>query len=1367
MPEEVVEGFQLSPQQKHVWLTQKDSASFRARCEMLLEGSLDRAVLEQCLRSVVERHEILRTHFQSFAGVDFPLQVLSESPALDYREIDLRELDAQQQHIRIAETVNQLDETEPDVERLALPHAISFVLFVLAPDRHVLYVSLPALCADKRSLVNLTGEIADSYAAGLRNETLPDEPVQYIDFSSWLEELLRAEDNQTEKDYWRNLLDNIGSSSLREFAWEKLTGESFEPSVLTLELNEQVTQRLETAAFRWQTKISTLLLASWQSLLWRLSGNNEIVVGCLSDGRRIEHLRKAIGLFAGYLPVSFNFKEHYRFSNILPLLDEAVQANHSRHEYFNWNATKPNQTLLPFKFDYAEWPEARQAGPLKFSISTLDVFVDSFKLLLSASKRGSKIVLEFHYDNNSYERDDVQRLMGQYQALLRALANNPEAPVNQFNILSEAERHQLVIEWNDTHLPYRDDACIHELFGEQAEHTPDATAIAFETQQQSFRELNERANQLAHHLRRLGAGPEKLVGLYLPRSLELLTALLAVWKSGAAYVPLDPLLPKQRLAFMLADTDASILITQNSLLDSLPDYSGRCVCLDTDAETLARESTANPISNTRPENLAYVIYTSGSTGQPKGTMVQHRSVVNLAAALRNSVYNEHSAPLRVSVNAPLVFDASVKQVIQLIYGHTLELVPEEVRVDGVELTKFIKRRGIEVLDCTPSQLKLLLAGDSFAAADSDLKLMLIGGEELDQETWQTLAGHTRIQCYNVYGPTECTVDATVSRIGGIPMPVIGKSIANTKAYVLDAQQHLVPVGVAGDLHIGGAGVARGYLRRPDLTAERFIPDPFSNEPGARIYRTGDRVRRSSDGNIEFLGRLDHQVKIRGYRTELGEIEAALSSHPAVRDAVVVAREDAPNAIRLAAYVVPHRRHAAKIENRTRYQLPNGMAIVHQNRHETDYLYEEIFQKRIYLKHGLSLPARACVFDVGANIGMFTLFVIQHCPAARIYSFEPIDPIYQSLRLNTELYGSHVKTFPFGLSCERKTETFTFYPRYSMMSGLAAYADTSGDVEVVKEYMRRQEQPAPEVSALLEHADSVLAERFRAQTYQSQLQVLSDVIHSEKVRRIDLLKIDVQRAELDVLRGIEPQDWEKIGQVVMEVHDGKGTANQGRVSEIGTLLESRGFTVVAEQEDELQGTDRYNLYALKPGWNTGETPVIDPAPESSILAAAVLTEGDLRQFLQDKLPAYMIPASFVLLDKLPLTRNGKVDRATLPAPESLRPDLKAGYVAPQTKIERTIAAIWQQALHVDTVGVDDNFFDLGGHSLLMVQVHSKLRAAFEKEVSMVDLFKHPTIKAMAKHLGQLGDEQPTYQKVRDRAEKQRMEMTRKRLNRVAS
>ena len=1372
MQEVVVEGFQLSPQQKHLWLLQEKGAPFRSRCAVLLEGALDQEILREVLQAVLERHESLRTQFQSLPGLDVPLQVLAESSKLEYREIDLSGLEALSQQNRIEEILAQTSEDPLDFEQ---PNSVSFVLLSLSKDKHVLCISSPSLCADARSLLNVVNEIAHSYASSPPGEALSDGPAQYVDYSEWLYELLHSEDGQAAKDYWRKLIDPGGLGFSPVLPFERKSpdaADGFAPLSLGLVIDEQLTKQLEAITHQAQTSIPTLLVGGWQTLLWRLTGQQEIVVGYLADGRRIEHLRKAVGLFARYLPLRFSFKERYRFRNILPLLDEAILANYNRQEYFTGDAgnTAPqtNRTPLPFTFDYQQWPEMQQIGSLGVSLLKLYSSVDNFKLRLSASRRASNLVLEFHYDSAIYEAKDIQCLLDQFKALLQSIIENLDTPVNQLNILSENQRQQLLVEWDNTRVPYPEHTCVHELFEEQVERTPSAAAATFESESLSFRELNDRANQLAHYLRQLGAGPEQVVGLYLPRSVEMIIALLAIWKAGAAYVPLDPVLPKQRLAFMLADAQMPILLTRQPLLASLPPHAARCVCLDTDADTIARQSVANPPLNTRPENLAYVIYTSGSTGQPKGVMIQHRSVVNLSGALRRTVYAEQDGPLRVSVNAPLAFDAAVKQVIQLISGHTLDIVPEEVRVDGAQLFAFIRSRGIEVMDCTPSQLKVLLAGETAIAAASQLKLMLIGGEELDEATWKTLAGHGGISFYNVYGPTECTVDATVCRIGEAQaQPTVGRPLANIEAYVLDARQGLVPVGVAGELNIGGAGLARGYLRCPDLTAERFIPHPFGNEPGARLYRTGDLARLLPDGNIEFLGRLDHQVKIRGYRTELGEIEAGLCAHAAVREAVVLAREDEPGDARLVAYVVPHRRNMTEIEGRTRYQLPNGMAIVHQNRHETDYLYEEIFEKQIYLKHGLTLPDDACVFDVGANIGIFTLFITQHCPRARIYAFEPIEPIYESLRVNSELYGTLVKTFPFGLSDEKKTDAFTFYPQYSMMSGLSAYADTLGDVEVVKEYMRNQEQGGTtEMSALLEHADSLLAERFGVQTYQSQLRTLSQVILAEQVALIDLLKIDVQRAELDVLRGIEQQDWEKIRQVVMEVHDGKGTQNEGRVAEIIDLLQSQGFTAVAEQEDELRGTDRYNLYAVRSGETypaAGKTRTeTDARLRPALDSAALLTERDLRECLQEKLPSYMIPAAFVLLDKLPLTRNGKVDRSALPAPESVRPDLKASYVAPQTIVERTLAAIWQQALHVDSVGVNDNFFELGGHSLLMVQVHSKLRATFEREVSMVEMFQHPTIKSLAKHMSQRG-KQHSYQKVRDRAERHKDAMNKKRLS----
>lgn len=434
-----------------------------------------------------------------------------------------------------------------------------------------------------------------------------------------------------------------------------------------------------------------------------------------------------------------------------------------------------------------------------------------------------------------------------------------------------------------------------------------------------------------------------------------------------------------------------------------------------------------------------------------------------------------------------------------------------------------------------------------------------------------------------------------------------------------------------------------------------------------------------------------------------------------------------------------RHHLPEIDGRARYELPNGMAIAHQNKNETDYLYQEIFENQTYFQHGIELTDGACVFDVGANIGLFTLFVMAHCRNPRIYAFEPILPIFETLRLNVELYGDNVKLFPFGLSDVAKTASFTFYPQYSMMSGQSEYAHAGGDVEVVKKYLLHQQQEGTSGAAvLLEHADELLSGRFKGQLHESQLKTLSEAINAEEIERIDLLKVDVQRAELDVLKGIRDADWNKIHQVVMEVHDARGEASEGRIQQISSLLESRGFTVITEQDNALRGTDRYNLYASR---NSAKVQAAElrrksngsSSLETRSLTASIVSADKLLNALKKELPEYMIPSAFVLLDKMPLTRNGKINRGALPPPNFIRPGEGAGYVAPQNQLERTIAGIWQEALHIEKVGMNDNFFELGGHSLLIAQVHNRLVAALSREISMVEMFQHPTVSALAKHL----------------------------------
>jgi amino acid adenylation domain-containing protein/FkbM family methyltransferase len=1376
MPEEVLEGFELSTQQKYLWSLRPQSLAFRAQCALLLEGELRTGSLLESLRMVISRHEILRTSFHSLPGMDVPVQVIAERADLaPLSEIDLSDLPPAKQEDRVEQLFREARLVLFDLKSAP---SLRSTLLKLSADRHVLLLALPALSADAATLGLLMSEIARGYEAALVGGELTGEAVQYADFSEWQHELLNAEDHQAETESWRRQSKAALAAGPVALPFEKMkeadeaaAATEFAPAAISFRLDESLAAKIETNAGQLDSSAGEFLLSCWQTLLWRLTGGPEFVLAHLCDGRRIKHLRESLGLFAQYLPLARRLEADFPFADILRHNAQSARDNYARQEYFSqdaWGATKKNsdpaRPALPHKFEFAEWPAAPTAGGVRFSQHKIYYCGDRFKLKLSAHRRADGLELELHYDPASHSADDAERLSRQLRTLLLSVLANPSAPVGELDILGEDERRRMLLEWNDTAADFPRDACVHCLFEAQVERTPEAPAVIFGDEQLSFRELNERANRLAHYLRRQGVGPEVPVGLCVERSTVMLVGLLGILKAGGAYIPLDPGQQKHRLAFMLDDARAPVLLTSRGMLASLPQHPAKAVCLDAEGEHIARESVENPTGGAGSENLAYVIYTSGSTGRPKGVMIRHRSVVNLSHSLSRAVYRKYDAPLRVSLNAPLAFDASVKQLIQLVAGHTLVIVPDEVRPNGDALLDFVEAKRVDALDCTPSQLKLMLASARWSQQRHAPRLMLVGGEALDAEMWRKLATDERTDFYNVYGPTECTVDATAQLLSDPEaVPAIGRPLANTEIYLLDRRMQPVPVGVFGELHVAGEGLARGYLRRPHLTAEKFIPHPFSRAPGARLYRTGDLARYLLDGRIEFLGRTDHQVKVRGFRIELGEIEASLKRHSAVRDAVVLAREDVPGDVRLVAYVVIKRRYLPSIEGRARYQLPNGMAVVHQNRNETDYLYQEIFETQTYLKHGLELPDDACVFDVGANIGLFTLLVSERCRAPSIYAFEPIQPIFETLRINVELYGSNVKLFPYGLSEKGGTATFTYYPQYSMMSGLSAYAQAEGDVEVVKNYLRNQQQSgARGADVLLEHAGDILAGRFEGQDYQARLRTLSEVIREEGVERIDLLKIDVQRAELDVLRGIEDGDWKKIRQVVMEVHDAKGEASEGRTREIAGLLEAHGFRVVVEQDEALQGSDRHNLYAARDDAEFGRA--ANGHPRTSAPPPSVVSAADLRNSLKEELPEYMIPTAFVPLDELPLTRNGKVDRQALPAPESLQLKSAESYIAPQSQLERDIANIWQESLQVEKVGTHDNFFDLGGHSLLMVQVHSKLRATLGRDISMVEMFQHPTVSALAEHLSRQGPEQHTFEDARQRAARQKRALSQQEQNR---
>jgi amino acid adenylation domain-containing protein/FkbM family methyltransferase len=1341
MSTQVIEGFSLSPQQKLVWRRQAGGAPLGVAATIRLEGTVEAEGLRQAVERVSHNAEILRTQFRRLPSIELPLQVIEETARPAFRHEDLSPLAPERRETRLAELWDE-------ITTLADPEAgpvLRGLLATCGAGESWLLLSLPVLCSDTAGLRNLVREIGREYAAGPAGAEPDEGSLQYADFSDWQNDLLEAEEAAEGRAWWRERLAALPPPPDLPFERRPEGGTGgLALHNVPVELAPGAPEQIEALAQRSGTPVEAVLLAAFAALLGQAGGRSELTLSRLHSCREAEQLAGALGLYARYLPLAVPVQLDRRLWELAGLIEEAIAANASWQEVFPSDLQGQDAGICT---RFEEWPDETFSPGVRAHLERLSGGPDRCSLELTGLRRGERgTSLALTYDPGRYAKAHVEQLAASLAALLEGALAEPEATLGDLPLLGPADREQVLEAWSRGPVAARPEhLCVHHLIAEQARRAPEADAVVFRGESLSHGELESRANCLARHLRRLGVGPDVPVGLALERSVDLIVGLLAIWKAGGAYVPLDPALPPERIAFLLEDTGAPAYLTQERLASALAGSAARAVVLEEMRDALAAESDAPLEVAVDAENLAYILYTSGSTGRPKGVMVRHGSLLNLAEALRETVYAGLPSPLRVGVNASLGFDASVKQVVQLCHGHALHLVPEEERLDGARLLSFIERQRLDVLDCTPTQLRVLLEAGLRQRPELAPPLVLIGGEALDDATWAFLATCGNRSFFNVYGPTECTVDATAARIATDSGPVLGRPLPNMRTYVLDDRLRPLPAGMTGELCIGGAGLARGYLGRPDLTAERFIPDPWGGELGGCLYRSGDLSRFLSDGRIEFLGRRDHQVKVRGVRIELEEIEGVLADHPGVQAAAVSLRPGETGDARLAAYVVPRRRFAATVEGRHRLALPNGMAVAHQNRNETEYLYQELFEHRIYLRHGIELPADACVFDVGANIGLFSLLVARSRPQGRVFAFEPIAPIFDTLRINVDLYGGpQVKIFPFGLSATERAETFMFYPRYSMMSGLSSYAVPHEEAEVVKRFLENMRQSgAAQAGELLGRADELLAGRFEGEACPGLLRRLSDVIREEGVERIDLLKIDVQRAEMDVLHGLDEADWRRVRQLVLEVHDPDGPESDGRLREMTALFARHGFETLIEQDELLEGTDRYNLYAVRPEDGRRLVREVDPPrwAEADLPGSPLLTAEELRAHLRRKLPEAMVPSAFVLLDALPVTRNGKVDRRALPDPESLQPEQRADLVPPRNEAEAIIVRIWREVLQRERIGVHDNFFDLGGHSLLLLQVHTRLGECFDRPISMLDLFQHPTVSALAGFLAGEQQEDP--------------------------
>src|SRR5882672_1658110 len=796
----------------------------------------------------------------------------------------------------------------------------------------------------------------------------------------------------------------------------------------------------------------------------------------------------------------------------------------------------------------------------------------------------------------------------------------------------------------------------HQLFEAHAAQTPEKLAVVCLGRELSYGELNARANQLAADLRSKGVGPNTLVAISLERSLEMVVGILGVLKAGGAYVPLDPAYPKERLELMFADSRPTIFLTQSHLVAHLPAHRATTLLLDSVSDSLSKGSDENLTPQPAADDLAYVIYTSGSTGKPKGVMLTHGNVRNYVHSMRNAT-GVSSSDIYLHT-ASISFSSSVRQLLlPLSVGAGVVIATTDEIRDAIELFTRIKQRGVTIIDIVPSYWRSCvdaLRSLPFAARaellENKLRLILSASEPLLSDipqAWRFEFNH-QAELLNMLGQTETAgivatypiVPNNDNQIGVVP---IGRPIDGTRIYLLDSSLRPVADGDSGEICIGGPTVGRGYLNHPELTAEKFPRDPFAETSAARLYRTGDLGRLRLDGTLEFHGRIDNQVKIRGHRVEPAEIESVLLRSRGVREAAVIASEDQPGNARLVAYVAPHKLAAPSIDGRERYRLPNNMAVVQQNKHETDFFYQQIFVDQTNFKHGISLDDGACVFDVGANIGFFTMFVQQIRENVRVYAFEPVPAIFETLKTNTSLYGDSlgagVKLFQCGLAEASKEVEFTFYPNSTSQSG--RYADESDEREVLRSIITNVTAEDSSAGAQArQYLDALVESRVSGEKIVCRLRTLSEIIREEGIERIDLLKIDVEKSEADVLAGIAADDWQKIRQIVIEAHD-----VDGQLARLTQLLRDQGYQVIAEQDEYLRGSSLYNVYATRSEATASAGNTVAPY-KVPVLDDAILSSGDLRRHLQAKLPDYLVPAEIVLVDSLPRLPNGKVDRRAL-------------------------------------------------------------------------------------------------------------------------
>jgi amino acid adenylation domain-containing protein/FkbM family methyltransferase len=1332
----------LSFAQQRLWFLHQlepDSAAYNILTVIQLSGDLNLEALERALSEVSRRHESLRTRFETVDGQ--PTVSIDEPAAVKVPVVDLAHLAADEREREARRLAAAEQEYSFDLARGPL---VRVNLLRFAPDNQVLLVSMHHIITDGWSTDVLSREMTALYHAYSEGQPSPlaELPIQYVDFAQWQREWLRHAALDAQLSYWRRHLGGNPPSLQLPTDRARASTPSSHGAHQDAVIDEALTASLKAFSRREGVTLFMTLLAAFKTLLYRHTGQEDILVGIPIAGRNRAETEGLIGLFLNTLVLRTDLSGSPSFRELLKREREVALGAYAHQD-------------VPFEKLVAELQPDRELGRNPF----FDVMVNfinapttlvgleasnlnytelteqqaQLPLMLIVRDEGAQLALRLLYQDALFSSEKIYGLLDQFQHLLAQVVQSPEASLDSYSLVTPDTQSLLP----DASVPLDEPAydLMPEMCRVWAREMPLQIAVKQGDRVLTYGELIERATRLAQILVAEGVGRGEVVTVTGQRSIGLITSMLAVLMSGGVLLSSDRNLPAERQRLMLDQSkskfmlyagepspeDAWLAERQSLVIKYVNPHDGRA--------TDAGASAEHELPALAPDDAAYIFFTSGTTGIPKGTLGNHKGLSHFLTWQRET-FGINSQDRAAQLTA-LSFDVVLRDIFTpLVSGATLCLPLEAEDFAPEDFIPWLAQEKITLLHAVPSLAQFWLAHAAAKVVATDLRWAFFAGEPLSDvlvRRWREVFPEAGV--VNLYGPTETTLAKCYYEVPAEPSPgvqPVGRPLPQTQALILNRQDGLCGTGEPGEIVIRTPFRTYGYINATAENQARFVKNFFRADEQDLLYRTGDSGRYRLDGSIEILGRIDNQVKIRGVRIEPEEIETALVRHPALREAVVVAREDKPGDKQLVAYVVPEPKHAPTVAGRPRYRLPNNMAIVHLNKNESDYLYREVFELQAYIRHGITIDDGAFILDVGANIGLFSLYAQQMARATKIFAFEPTPVTFATLKTNISLYGSDVTLFNFGISSENKTATFTFFPRFSFLTGL--YADPETEKEVVKAYVVSQQKTGDaDLSQIEAEADEILEDRFAVETFDAQLRTLSSVIEEHRIEQVDLLKINVEKSELDVLQGIKPEDWRKIKQLVMEVDV------QGNLVGIEALLKQHGFAYVVEQDIWLTETPLCYVYAVRD--DLQEKLIVEqergvharPVPA---LDAPFLTSMELKRYAAERLPLYMIPSVFVMMDELPLTPNGKVDRRALPAPDANAAEQRDAYAPPRNHIEEALTEIWAEVLGVERVGIYDNFFESGGHSLVVTRMISRVRKAFEVELSVRTVFERATIAELA-------------------------------------